>query len=51
VRLTVFIPLQAELLEPHGRDESLDALLPPRMGGTTRTALTVTSFMTSLIGR
>lgn len=25
--LTVFIPLQAELLEPHGRDESLDALL------------------------
>jgi hypothetical protein len=25
--LTVFIPLQAELLEPHGRDESLYALL------------------------
>jgi hypothetical protein len=27
VRLAVFIPLQAELLEPHGRDESFDALL------------------------
>ena len=42
---------QVELLEPHGRDESLDALLAARMGGTTSTTLTVTSFMTGLMGR
>jgi hypothetical protein len=59
VRLTVFIPLQAELLEPHGRDESLDALLAAPDGWhheyrTDRNLvheLTVTSFMTGLIGR
>jgi hypothetical protein len=43
--------LQVELLEPHGRFESLTRCWPPRMGGATSPTLTVTSFMTGLIGR
>lgn len=51
VRLTVFIPCRLSCWSRMAGTSPLMRCWPPRMGGTTSTTPTVTSFVTGLIGR